>query len=84
MGATLTRHQRASSDVADLLISECDFGWRDARSGVVDELAHALCFRALSGNQAHVAPDMIAMTQSRQLGFIAVRVFFQALNALFD
>ncbi|WP_348263137.1 hypothetical protein P8935_00945 [Telmatobacter sp. DSM 110680] len=54
------------------------------RSGIVDKLAHALCFRALRSNQQHMTPNVIAMAQNRQLGFVAVGIFLQTLNAFFN
>jgi hypothetical protein len=46
-------------------------------------LPHAPRFRTLYGHQKHLTADVIAVSENRQLGFIAVGVLFQTINALF-
>jgi hypothetical protein len=58
--------------------------WRDTRTRAIDELAHPLRFRALHGDQAHMAADVIAIAKGRQIGFVGVGVLFQTLNAFLD
>jgi hypothetical protein len=47
-------------------------------------LAHALCFRSLRRNQQHMAANVIAMAQNRQLSLVAVGILLQTLNAFFN
>jgi hypothetical protein len=52
--------------------------------GAIEEEAHAKCFRALHGDQAHLSADVVSVLEPGNLCFIVIGVAFQALHAVFE
>ena len=46
--------------------------------------AHAKCFRALHGDQAHLSADVVSVFKPRNLCFVVIGVALQVLNAVFE
>jgi hypothetical protein len=51
---------------------------------VIDETPHAPGLRSLNGYQPHMTPNVIAMTQKRELRFVAVCIALQTFDTLLD
>jgi hypothetical protein len=51
---------------------------------MVEKAAHAPSLCTLSRYQLHMTPDVIAMAQSRELGFVAVCVLLQTFDSFLD
>jgi hypothetical protein len=61
-----------------------DQGAGQARFGAIEEEAHAECFGTLYCDQAHLAANVIRILEQGNLGFVEIRIAFQAGDAIFE
>jgi hypothetical protein len=57
---------------------------RLARAGAIKEQPHAKGFGALYSNEAYLAPDVIAILESRYLRLVVIGISFKTGNAFLD
>jgi hypothetical protein len=80
----MNHYESARQERCSQTVSERDHGARKARPRLIEETAHAQSFSALNGNQAHVAPQVVAVAELGQKRFVAGRIAFESSDAILN